>query len=157
MLPCYHVAVLAFPLIGLIHLLALSAPDAGLEPGLGEHTPAFQAVLLARELLAGDLDALQTATPNGFTFEERQAWSQGAIHSEWFQALERRPLAGTQLYGVEVLSLDEMVKRYGKPPARLSTLNLSAARVAVVNLGGRALLVFFRKRGEAWVLSGISD
>ena len=112
---------------------------------------------MARGLLAGDVDALTKLTPSGFAFEGRQTWSAADARAEWVHALEQRPLAGVSLYGVEVVPEEEMVKRFGKPPARLSQLNLTGTRVAIINLGGRAIVLVFKKRGDAWTPIAISD
>lgn len=61
------------------------------------------------------------------------------------------------LYGVELVTYEEMIKRYGKPPARLDKMSFTGSQVAIVNLEGRAMLVFFKKKGDAWVPFGVSD
>ena len=134
----------------LLALLA-TAPDAG--------TPEVRdtALQIAQALLASDVEKLTALTPAGFAFDGRQAWSQSEIRAEWLHALERRSLKGAQIHGAEVVGCDEMVKRYGPPPERWSKFNLSATRIAIVNLDGRALLVIFRRRGDVWVPLGVSD
>jgi hypothetical protein len=128
-------------------------PDGGAVPA----DPKDIAVSFARGLLAGDADALTKLTPPGFAFDGRVVWNAADVRSEWLHALEQRPLAGVQIYGVDVLPYDEMLKRYGKPPARLSQMNLAGTRIAVVDLGGRALLVIFKKKGDGWAAIGVSD
>jgi hypothetical protein len=131
-----------------------NGPDGG---SLAPADPRDVAIDIGRRLLAGDVDALTMLTPNGFAFDGRPVWNSQDARAEWVRALEQRSLAGVQLYGVEVLPYDEMVKRYGKPPARLSQMNLMGTEVAVVNLGGRAMLVIFKKHGEGWTPIGVSD
>jgi hypothetical protein len=129
-------------------------PDAGPLP-LTE--PAEIAAAMARGLLAGDVDALAKLTPSGFSFEGRQTWNAADIKAEWLHALEQRPLAGVQLYGVDVMTYEEMVKRHGKPPARLSQLSLPGTKVAIINLGGRAIVLVFKKKSDGWTPIAISD
>ncbi len=135
----------------------LLTPLAGDLPDAGPTDPAGLAAAFARGLLAGDVETLTRLTPSGFSFDGRQTWNPADARAEWLRALEQRPLAGVPLYGVEVVTSEEMLKRYGKPPARLAQLNLTGAEIAIVNLGGRALLVFFKKHGDAWVPLGVSD
>ena len=147
---CYHAAV---PGLVLVALLAAEpiVTDAGTD-GLRE-----SATQIVQALLASDVEKLTALTPLGFAFDGRQAWNQTDIRTEWTRALGRRPLTGAKIAGVEILGYEEMVKRYGAPPDRWSKINLSAARIAIVSLEGRSLLVIFRKRGEDWAPLGISD
>ncbi len=115
------------------------------------------AIQIAQALLASDVEKLTALSPPGFAFDGREAWSQADIRAEWTQALGRRSLTGLKIHGAEVLDYDEMVKRHGAPPERWSRINLSATRIAIVDLDEGALLVIFRKRGDAWVPLGVSN
>jgi hypothetical protein len=143
--------------VALVLAVTCQAPSPDALPDAGPTDPVGVATALGRGLLAGDVEALSRLTPPGFSFDGRVVWNAADIKAEWLHALEQRPLAGVPLYGVEVVTADEMQRRYGKPPARLSQLNLTGAQVAIVNLGGRAMLVFFKKKGDAWVPIGVSD
>lgn len=137
-------------------LLALLAAEPTMADG-GASEIEDTAIQFAQALLASDVEKLTALSPPGFAFDGRQAWSQADIRAEWTRSLGRRPLTGLKIHGAEVVGYDEMVKRYGAPPERWSRINLSAARIAIVNLDGRALLVIFRKRGEGWVPLGITE
>jgi hypothetical protein len=50
-----------------------------------------------------------------------------------------------------------MVKKYGPPPARLSSVNLSDARLGVANLNGRATIVAWKRRNGRLTAVAISD
>jgi hypothetical protein len=140
---------------GLVLLALLAAEPTVADGGAPEIEDT--AIQIAEALLASDVEKLTALSPPGFAFDGRQAWSQADIRAEWTRALGRRPLAGLKVHGAEVVGYDEMVKRYGPPPERWSRINLSATRIAIVKLDGQALLVIFRKRGEAWVPLGITD
>ena len=129
-----------------------SAPSSAGSSDIVEDT----ALQIAQALLASDVEKLTALSPSGFAFDGRQAFGQADIRAEWTRALGRRPLTGLKIHGVEVVGYDEMVKRYGVPPERWSKINLTGARIAIVNLEGRPLLVLFRKRGVVWVPLGVS-
>ena len=144
---------------GFVLLALLAAEPTMGDAGAPEIAAEIEgtAIEIAQALLASDVEKLTALSPPGFAFDGRQAWSQADIRAEWTRSLGRRPLTGLKIHGAEVLGYDEMVKRYGAPPERWSRFNLSTARIAIVDLDGRALLVIFRKRGEAWVPLGVSD
>jgi hypothetical protein len=140
---------------GLVLAALLTAPPSVADGGASDLREI--AIQIVQALLVSDVDKLTALTPPGFAFDGRPVWGQADIRAEWTRALGRRSLAGAKIVGAEVVGYDEMTKRYGPPPERLSKLNLSAARIAIVNVEGRALLVIFRRRGEAWVPVGVSD
>jgi hypothetical protein len=143
---------------GLVLLALLAAEPVALDAGAGGATELEGiATQITQALLISDVEKLTALSPLGFAFDGRQAWSQADIRTEWMRALGRRPLEGLKIQGTEVLDYDEMVKRHGTPPERWSRINLSATRIAIVDLGGRALLVIFRKRGDGWVPLGVSE
>jgi hypothetical protein len=138
-------------------LVLLSLLAAGPSADAGPPDLSDTAVTIAQALVASDVEKLVALTPAGFAFDGRQAWNQEDIRSEWTHALERRSLKGVIPGPPEVLGDDEMIKRYGPPPERWAKFNLGGSRIAIVDLGGRALLVIFRRKGDGWVLLGVSD
>jgi hypothetical protein len=110
-----------------------------------------------RALLAKDLDALSRLTPVPFSFDGAEAATRAAVRQRWAALLERYPIDQLELRGVEVLSYDELVARYGKPPVRLQRLPIQGAQAAIIDLNGKGAVLLWRRRAKGFQLFAISD
>ncbi len=147
------------PVSVLLVALAAHAPSA--PPPAGAAQPvadvADATARFARAMLAHDVDGLVALTPAPFSFDGTSAKSVAEVREHWASLLDRHPLTGVRLYGIEVLPFAGMVQRYGPPPARLANLPLRQAMVGIANLGGHATLVLWRKRARGWQAFAVSD
>ena len=63
------------------------------------------------------------------------------------------------LYGIELLTPQEMEKRYGKPPARLAELPWRSGRnkIAIANLSGHGAVAILREVDGLWRVIAYTD
>jgi len=87
-----------------------------------------------------------------FYLEGRKINTAEELFQEWTRNLTPKRVDLITLYGIEVLTPAEMEKKYGPPPARLSSLPWKSANtyVAVANLSGRAAVVLFHRSRNGW-------
>jgi hypothetical protein len=138
-------------------LLLLQAPKPP-SPATGAETgPAETAQELIDALLARDLDKLCQLTLAPFSFDGVEARSRGEVRRAWMRVLQRHVVSGRKLGGIEVLTYEDLLKRFGSPPERLASLPLAGSEAAIVDLGGRPTLIFMKKRGASWVPFAITD
>lgn len=92
-----------------------------------------------------------------FFFEGKAVASREEALKRWSALLA--DLRGTRstLYGVELYTAEEMIKKYGKPPSKLEAVPLRGAMIAVGNLDGRAAVVALRKDGGSWTVFAFHD
>jgi hypothetical protein len=126
-------------------------------------SPAQQAQVVARgffsDLIAGDPGRLVARAGYPFFLEGRRIDRAEELRTQWGVSLRSRRADLLKLYDVEVFLPAEMEKKYGKPPARLSSWNWKGPNtyVAVGNLSGRAAIVLLRQAGAAWQVVGFHD
>jgi hypothetical protein len=108
-------------------------------------------------LLSRDLDALCQLTTPPFSFDGTGARNREEVRQAWSRVLQRHTVSGRQIQGIEILSYEDLVKRYGAPPERLSALPLAGSEAALVNLSGRPTLLLMRKRGASYVPFAVTD
>ncbi len=139
----------------LLLLAALASPPAPKAPApLGVQDGTIE---LARALIAKDLEKLVSLTPAPFSFDGSVARTPLEVRERWAAILDRHPVDRLHLYGVELLPYDQAVARYGKPPARLGELPWRGSMIAIANLGGRATIVVWKRRGDGFVPIAITD
>jgi hypothetical protein len=144
-----------------VALATLQTGGTGMPPAVAPasapKTPDELARTLFEALLARDLDRLCQLTPPPFSFDGADARSREEVRRAWTRVLQRHKLAGRELQGIEILSYEELVKRNGEPPERLSGLPLAGSEAALVNLGGRPTILLMRKRGTTYVPFAVTD
>jgi hypothetical protein len=86
-----------------------------------------------------------------FQLEEKRYATHEELIAAWVKQLRLKRTDLVILYDIEVLTLPEMEKKYGKPPARLGLGNLKDPTIyaAVANLSGRAGVLLFLAPGTA--------
>jgi hypothetical protein len=108
-------------------------------------------------LVARDLDSLCQLTPAPFSFDGVEAHNREEVRRAWTRVLQRHTVSGRKLGAIEVLSYEELVKRYGPPPERLASLPFAGSEAAVADLGGRLTIILMKKRGTGYVPFAITD
>jgi hypothetical protein len=92
-----------------------------------------------------------------FYFEGKPVSSADEIARRWTQLLGELQDTRANFYGLEILSYDDMVKKYGKPPAKLDNVPLRGATLAVGNLDGYANIIALKKDGPLWTVFAFQD
>ena len=113
---------------------------------------------LFQGLILGDVRSLSSEFVYPFQLEDKRYGSSEELVAAWVKELRSKRTDLITLYDVEVLSLSELEKRYGKPPARLG-LNLAGLQgyAAVGNLSGSPALFLFRQTPEGWRAFAYTD
>ncbi|MFZ5468456.1 MAG: hypothetical protein ACOZIN_03370 [Myxococcota bacterium] len=149
-------------------------PLESLPPDIRRHlkppSPVSQAeqaeavALLARlyfeRLLQADAHALVELSHFPFHLEDRAVSSPDELLQEWLKHLRSRRTDLLTLYGVEVLTPQEMEKKYGKPPSRLSALPWRGANtfLAVANISSHAAIAVVKNVGGGqWKVIAFHD
>jgi hypothetical protein len=149
-------------------LLAAHPPaDSGFDPPQPLPTVASteaEAVLSSARTFFADLIAQripevvdQSEIP--FHLEGRKVSSRNELASQWAHNLADKRLDLLTLYGIEILTPAQMLKRYGHPPGRLSTLPWRRERtyLAVANISGRAAIAVFHRSAAGWRAVAFTD
>ncbi len=140
----------------------LPTSDIDLEKYLGL-APADQVEVVARgfftDLIAGDTGRLVARAGFPFFMEARRVDRPEELRTHWGKSLRSRRADLLKLYSVEVFLPADMEKKYGKPPARLSSWNWRSPNtyVAVGNLSGHAAVLLLHQAGAAWQVVGFHD
>jgi hypothetical protein len=110
-------------------------------------------------LVKHDLEGMRPYFRSETWLEGQRFGSPGSAMAAWAQVLDSRRGIEYRLYNLEIFTPEQMEKRYGKPPARLTQLPWRGPRtfIAVANLSGRAAIAVFRVEGEAITLAGFTD
>ncbi|HYR55412.1 MAG TPA: hypothetical protein VEM39_04790 [Myxococcaceae bacterium] len=135
------------------------APDAGFDADSDVSAVLSQARTYFADLLAQRIPEVVEQSETPFYLEGRRVGSRGELASKWTQNLADKRLDLLALYGIEILTPSEMLKRYGNPPSRLSTLPWRRPRtyLAVANISGRATIAVFHRSAAGWRVAGFSD
>jgi len=130
-------------------------PPEGLSPDL---TDAYDSACAFFGAVADrDLAAVLPHLRAPFYFEGTQVNATDDIVLRWKQLLADRGGGPSTFYGLEVLSYDEMVKKHGKPPAKLQSVPLRGAVIAVANFDGRAEVAALKREGGRWAVFAFHD
>lgn len=131
--------------------LAAPAPARGGDEnldaeGLRRKEVKKEARFIFENLLAGDARRASLELLYPFQLEDKRYATPEELVAAWVKQLRAKRTDLVTLYDIEVLSLAEMEKKYGKPPARLGlgTLKEPDFYVAVGNLSGHAAILLFR-------------
>jgi hypothetical protein len=105
-----------------------------------------EARFILENLLTGDARRAANEFLYPFQLEDKRYNTPEELVAAWVKQLRVKRTDLMTLYDIEVLSMAEMEKKYGKPPARLGLGSLKDPDlyVAVSNLSGRAAILIFR-------------
>jgi hypothetical protein len=95
-----------------------------------------------------------------FMLEDRRVDRPDDLRGIWQKALRTHRTDLLRLYDVEILTPQEMEKKYGTPPRRLQSWNWRGGGVgylAVGNLSGHAAVIMLKQVGAAWQVVGYHD
>jgi hypothetical protein len=92
-----------------------------------------------------------------FYFEAKSYPTLEDTARHWGKLLNDLGEAPATLYGLEAYTYDDMVKKYGKPPAKLESVPLRGAIIAVANVDGRPQVAALRRDGNSWMVFAFSD
>lgn len=111
------------------------------------------------DVVAGNAGAAVGHAGFPFLLENRRFDRPDELRTEIARHLRSKRTDLLKLYDVEVLTPQDMEKKYGKAPARLNSWPLKAPKtyLAVGNLSGRAVVLLFRQAGLAWQAVGWHD
>jgi hypothetical protein len=111
------------------------------------------------DLLARRIREVAEQSELPFHLEGRTVTSRDQLIAEWTKALANKRLDLLTLYGIQILTPSEMEKKYGDPPARLSTLPWRKERtyLAVANISGRAAIAVLHRTARGWHVVGYAD
>jgi len=146
-----------------IRLALLLATDPALDAGFDADSEVSAVLSQARtyfaDLLAQRIPEVVEQSEIPFYLEGRRVGSRGELASKWTQNLADKRLDLLALYGIEILTPSEMLKRYGDPPSRLSTLPWRRPRtyLAVANISGRPTIAVFHRSAAGWRVAGFTD
>lgn len=111
-------------------------------------------------LIEGDARRMvQENCAEPFFVEDKRLATPDELLQEWLKHLRDKRTDLLTLYGIDVLTPQEMEKKYGKPPARLVNFPWKAEHtyVAVANLSGHAAVVLVRLASAGWRVVGYHD
>jgi len=105
-----------------------------------------EARFILENLITGDARRASIELLYPFQLEDKRYNTPEELVAAWVKQLCVKRTDLMTLYDIEVLSMAEMEKKYGKPPARLGLGSLKEPDlyVAVGNLSGRAAILLFR-------------
>jgi hypothetical protein len=105
-----------------------------------------EARFIFENLISGDARSAAADLGYPFQLEDKRYNTAEELVAVWVKQLRQKRTDLITLYDVEVLSMEEMEKKYGKSPARLGLGNLKEPGIyaAVGNLSGRAAVLLFR-------------
>jgi len=97
-------------------------------------------------LISGDARGAASELTFPFQLEDKRYGTPEELVAAWVKQLRQKRTDLVTLYDIEILTLAEMEKKYGKAPARLGLGNLKDPDIyaAVGNLSGRAAVLLFR-------------
>lgn len=116
-----------------------------------EYTTKQEVEVLAREfflsVMNGDARMIVDNSAMPFSLEAQRISDPNELFQEWLKHLRSKRTDLLVLYGIEILTAAEMEQKYGKPPARLSSLQWKNSKTyfAVGNLSGNAAVALFKE------------
>ncbi|NVJ25454.1 hypothetical protein HUW62_29935 [Myxococcus sp. AM011] len=110
-------------------------------------------------LLTGDVRSTANELFYPFQLEEKRFATPEELVAAWVKQLRLKRTDLVNLYDVEVMTLEEMEKKYGKAPARLGLdlRNMKDIWVAVGNLSGRAGVFLYKPYGGEYRAFAYTD
>jgi hypothetical protein len=144
--------LLAFPVLA-------AMPDAG-TPKDPNEIPRGVARAFFEGLVGGDANDVVPHLALPFQLDGKRLNDKDQVFEAIASALREKRTDLLTLYGVELLSPQEMEKRYGKPPARLAQLPYRAGHtlIAIGNLSGHAgVAVLHEMMPNHWAVIAYTD
>ena len=95
-----------------------------------------------------------------FWVEDRRIDRPDDLRGIWQKSVRTHRTDLLKLYDLEILTPQEMEKKYGLPPRRLQGWNWRASGVgyfAIANLSGHATVVMLKSVGAAWQVIAYHD
>jgi hypothetical protein len=129
-------------------------PHAAIPRPLADRARAFFTALLA-----GEPGPLVDQAELPFFLEDKRISSAEQLRAEWLNQLRNKRTDLLSLQGFEVLTPDEMERRFGKPPARLAGWPLRTGRtyLVVAKLSGHAAVALYHEIGNDWRIVAYHD
>ena len=148
----------------LVVLALLARPVLAAAPDAGAADPNPQASVIARaffeHLIQGDAVGVAQYVALPFQLDATRFDDKDQTFQAFAKALREKRTDLLTLYGIELLTPQEMEKRHGKPPARLDKLpwKQSHTLIAVANLSGRAgIAVLHEVMPGRWAVIAYTD
>ena len=109
------------------------------------------------KLLKRDIAGATTFCRTPFFFEGKSVNSPEEVRKRWAAAVSSRAVERIVLYGIDVLTPEEMVKKYGEAPSKLAAWPLKGGMITIANLSGQAAVVLWKKSNNVWSAIGYHD
>lgn len=129
-----------------------------------DETPEQTRLRIARlafeKLLSGDASYISRGASFPFYLDGRRFDEREALFRELLQQIRARRTDLLSVDAVEILTPDQMLKKHGKPPARLAALPWQAPNtwIAVGNLSGVPVVAIFQEQPKTgWKLVALTD
>lgn len=139
----------------LLAVFAVPRPEAAAEPA------DVTAELVARSffggLLSGQTASLVPLCAREVSFDGEWVRDETALRAKLEQMSTRARQRGLRLKLVQVMPVDEAVRRYGPPPRRLRPSLARASRVALARFNVRGAVALLRLESGFWRLIAITD
>ncbi|MCI0672255.1 MAG: hypothetical protein L0Y64_17530 [Myxococcaceae bacterium] len=118
-----------------------------------------QARLLFTHISSGDARAIVRMAGFPFQLEGERLASSDDLHREWVRQLRGKRTDLLALERLEVLTPDQMERKYGTPPPRLAGFPWKEPRtlIAVATLPTFTAVALFREDVAGWHLVGFHD
>jgi len=107
-------------------------------------------LLFHRYLLSRQASSLAVVSQVPFLFEDRTVDAPQKMRELWETYVQDERVGNLKVEAIEVLSPEEMVAKYGTPPAKLAAWPLKGNMISVGNLSGHAVVTVWKKIGERW-------
>jgi hypothetical protein len=111
------------------------------------------------DVLAGDPSGMLSHCGLPFMLEDRRVEKADELRNDWQKSLRGRRTDLLKFYALEVLTPQEMEKKYGQPPRRLQGWNWRSPNTyfAIADLSGHAAVIMLRQVGAAWQVIAYHD
>jgi hypothetical protein len=124
-------------------------------------TPEDDLTLVARQffgkLLKRDITGATAFCKTPFFFEGKAVNTPEEVRKRWAGAVSSRAVERIVLYGIDVLTPEEMAKKYGDAPSKLTGWPMKGGMITVANLSGQAAVVLWKKNNNVWSAIGYHD
>lgn len=138
-------------------LLLLAAVPARAQQGDREFMAQLVARTFFRGLLDNNVEALLPLCAEQVSLDGEAVKGRDALRPRLQAMATRARELGIQLRRVEVLSYQEVVRRFGPPPERLRRAVGPGQLVALARFSSLGAVAVLRRAGAFWKISAISD
>ena len=135
--------------------LVLWAPSSA-EPAGAQFMPQLVAQSFVQAMLEGEIEAALPLCARRTNLDGR--WLEGAPLGVALRRASGRVRAlGLKLRRVQILSRAQMMKRFGKPPARIKGAIRAGCRIALARLSRAGLVLVLCKEKRFWRVTALTD